>query len=113
MTSELPTDLQLLKAREEYNLSKRRVLKADVKHLKAQKDAATAKDEVAAAKAAHDAEGVRLEKLEKAIKALTEQAKADPTPSESEWADLRKMRELRAGQKGAQGTLPYQQAMWD
>eukprot|EP00972_Heterocapsa_arctica_P073647 10874652-Heterocapsa_arctica.AAC.1 len=76
----------------------RRVLKSELKREKAVKEATTAKDEVAAARAANESAKAKLEILEKAIRALSVQPKKDPIVTDEELEVLRKFRALRSGQ---------------
>eukprot|EP00972_Heterocapsa_arctica_P041915 6181794-Heterocapsa_arctica.AAC.1 len=73
------------------------------------KEFTIAKDEVAAALAAHASAASKLEKLEKLIKAQSE-TKDESVVTEEELAALMHMRSIRAGNAGAVGGLPYQQA---
>eukprot|EP00972_Heterocapsa_arctica_P083674 12330674-Heterocapsa_arctica.AAC.1 len=76
----------------------RRVLKSELKREKAVKEATTAKDEVAAARAANESAKAKLKILEEAIRALSVQPKKDPIVTDEELEVLRKFRALRSGQ---------------
>eukprot|EP00972_Heterocapsa_arctica_P065138 9616011-Heterocapsa_arctica.AAC.1 len=99
--------MQLLNAREEVNTTRRRVMKSEKflegvkeKQEKVMKELTVAKDEVAAAIAAHASAASKLEKLEKLIKAQTE-TKDESVVAEEELAVVMRMRSIRAGNAGA------------
>eukprot|EP00972_Heterocapsa_arctica_P066644 9834428-Heterocapsa_arctica.AAC.1 len=103
--------MQLLNAKEEVNSTRRRLLKSKGKRDKVLKEVTIAKDEMAASRAAHDSAVGKLDKLEKAIKAQTEQPKDDPVVTEEELEVLKRVRFIRAGNAGAVGGMPYQPAV--
>eukprot|EP00972_Heterocapsa_arctica_P055877 8242142-Heterocapsa_arctica.AAC.1 len=76
--------MQLLNAQEEVNTTRRRFLKSEGKRDKAFKEVTIAKDEVAASRAANESAVTKLDKLEKAIKALTEHPKEEPIVTDEE-----------------------------
>ncbi len=91
LVSSLPTDMQLLGAKEEVNATRRRVLKSEKKRDQAIKDLTTAKDEVAASRASSTSAVERLEVLEKAIRALSAGPQDDPIVTVDEQEMLKQL----------------------
>eukprot|EP00972_Heterocapsa_arctica_P067178 9913517-Heterocapsa_arctica.AAC.1 len=83
---------------------------AKEKQDKVMKELANAKDEVAAAYAAHASAAAKLDKLEKLIKAQME-IKDESVVTEEEVEAVKRMRSIRAGNAGAVGGLPYKQTV--
>jgi hypothetical protein len=110
LMAEQPTDRQLLGAKEDVNAAKRRVMKAEGKRDKTAKDLTVAKDEVAAARAAHETAEAQLGRLETALKAM-EVAKEEPSPSKEDRAILKRIHAVAAGNAGPPGGRAYLQAI--
>ncbi len=108
-----PTDIQLLTAKEQVNLARRKILKSEAKRDAAQVEADTGAEELKASRTAHDLAESRLDKMQATFKDLTVTPKEEPGITEEEQDMLKKVRLIRIAFAGDHGSLEYQRAITD
>ncbi len=85
-----PTDIQLLTAKEQVNLARRKILKSEAKRDAAQVEANTGAEELRASRTAHDLAESRLDKMQATFKDLAVSPKEEPGITEEEQDLLKK-----------------------